>query len=135
MNKIYKFKYAKLVRDNIPDIITKDGCVVNKEVLSSVAYIRELKKKLLEESEELMEAKDRSGTLSELADLEEILDNLRAALKIEPAELKAVQLRKRKKNGSFRRRFYIHHIVADDNTEAEWLRYHLKNKKKFPLIK
>jgi predicted house-cleaning noncanonical NTP pyrophosphatase (MazG superfamily) len=135
MAKIYKFRYAKLVRDNIPAIIVKDGAKVQKKVLSQKSYELELKKKLLEESSELLEAKDRTEMLSELADLEEILDNLRAALHIGKAELKSVQAKKRLKNGSFRRRFYVDHIVADNHTDPAWLRYHLKNKKKFPLIK
>jgi predicted house-cleaning noncanonical NTP pyrophosphatase (MazG superfamily) len=135
MPKIYKFQYEKLVRDNIPSLITKDGAVVRKKVLRPAAYVRELKKKLREEGEELVDAKSRAEILSELADLAEIMDNLRAALRIKSAELQAIRAKKRAKNGSFRRRFYVSHIVADDRTDPAWLRYHLKNKKKFPLIK
>jgi len=135
MKKIYKFKYAKLVRDKIPAIIKRDGAVVSKKVLGTADYIRELKKKLTEESAELVEAAGQHEILSELADLEEVLDNLRRAARIEPAELKAVRDKKRAQNGSFRRRFYINHIVADEKTDPAWLRYHLKRRKKFPLIK
>jgi len=135
MKKTYKFRYEKLVRDNIPALITRDGAVVVKKVLSRAAYILALKRKMIEEGRELLEAVDGQELLSELADLEEILDNLRAALQISPAALAAAQRKKRLQNGSFHRRFYIRHIIADDRMNPDWLSYHLQHKKKYGLTK
>ncbi|MEC9484827.1 MAG: nucleoside triphosphate pyrophosphohydrolase [Candidatus Izemoplasma sp.] len=49
--------YNKLVRDGIPDIIEKAGKNCKTKILSDSEYVHELKRKLIEESQELIEAK------------------------------------------------------------------------------
>lgn len=131
--KEYKFKYAKLVRDKIPEKIKKSGGKVNQKILGVNNYISELKKKLIEEGEELIDTKNAKDALDEMADIQEIIDSLLIALNYKSQDLKKIQKEKIKKNGSFKDRIYINHIAADER--FDWLEYHLKNKQKYPLIK
>jgi len=131
--KTYKFKYNKLVRDNIPELIKKDGAKVNQKILNEKNYLIELKKKLIEEVAEMVEVKKKEEILNELGDVQEIIDNLLMTLGYSAKDLKKVQIQKNKKNGSFKKRIYINYIKADDN--FAWLEYHLKHQEKYPLIK
>ncbi len=128
--KTYKFKYDKLVRDNIPELIEKNGAKVNQKILNEKNYLIELKKKLIEEVAEMVDAKKKEDILNELSDVQEIVDNLLMALGCNAKDLKKIQIQKNKKNGSFKKRIYINYIKADD--DFTWLNYHLKN---YPLIK
>jgi len=131
--KTYKFKYAKLVRDKIPEFVLASGGKVSQKILSDKNYLIELKRKLIEEIEELAKAKKREDVLDELGDIQEVIDNILKTLKYNSQDLKEIQEKKNKKNGSFLKRIYINHITVDDN--YSWLGHHLKNKDKYPLIK
>jgi len=131
--KTYKFKYAKLVRDRIADHAKKDGAYVSQKILSENKYISELQKKLLEETKEFTKTRVREEMLEELSDVQEIIDNLLAALNYKGRDLKKIQAKKNQKNGSFKKKVYINYIKVNDN--YSWLAYHLKNKDKYPLIK
>ncbi|MEI6528988.1 MAG: nucleoside triphosphate pyrophosphohydrolase [Candidatus Falkowbacteria bacterium] len=130
--KVYKFKYEKLVRDMIPTKIKKSGGKVKQKTLSTNKYIYELKRKLIEEGEELLVAKNTKDTLDEMADIQELIDCLLVSLGKKTPDLKKLQKEKNKKNGSFKDKIYINNISADEN--FDWLDYHLKNKQKYPLI-
>jgi len=131
--KTYKFKYAKLVRDQIPWKIKKSGGKVSQKILGEKQYIKALKDKLIEEGQELVCAQKPKEILDELSDIQEIIDNLIITLKYRTRDLKKIQKEKNKKNGSFRDKIYINHIIATET--FDWLEYHLKNKDKYPLIK
>jgi len=64
--------YGKLVRDNIPGIITGNGEEPITRILSKTEYKVELEKKLLEECNEVLEASNESR-VEELADLLEVM--------------------------------------------------------------
>ncbi len=92
-----------------------------------------MKNKLIEEGKELVSTKKPSEILKELADIQEIIDNLLDALKFNLRDLKKIQIEKNHKNGSFRDKIYINYISV--NETCDWLKYYLKNKDKYPLIK
>ena len=57
--------YNKLVRDNIPEIMIKNGAKPVTRILSEEEYLSELNKKLLEEVNEYLESED----VMEIADI------------------------------------------------------------------
>jgi len=122
-----------LVRDNIPEKIIKSGAKISQKTLNDSQYISALKNKLVEEALELKEAKKSPEIISELADIQEVVDNLLSALKFSASGLKKIQKEKNKKNGSFQRKKFINYIKVTE--KYDWLEYHLKNKDKYPLIK
>lgn len=106
MEKIYN----KLVRDNIPDIINNDNELAITRVLNDDEYRKELYKKLLEESNEVIEAKDNE-ILEELADVLEIIESI---AKLENKSLNDVidkANEKRQKRGGFQKRIYLEKTI------------------------
>ncbi len=105
--------YNKLVRDLIPNVITKTGKNFSTRILPEDEYIVELKKKLTEELQEYNEAKTDEEAVEELAD---ILELLHAAVKIHGSsveELEEVRKAKAKKRGGFEQRIFLIEVEDD----------------------
>jgi len=101
--------YGKLVRDNIPEIIKRNGEEPVIKVLSNFEYKLELEKKLLEECKEVLEAKN-SDRIEELADLLEVM---MALGKIEGKtfeDIIRVCEEKRAKRGAFDKMIYLEDV-------------------------
>lgn len=127
-----RFKFNKLVRDNIVEKIISGGGNPIWRKLDQEEYIVELKKKLIEETKELDEA-NADEVLKELADAQEIIDNLVEAIGSSKKDLSEQQVKKNNQNGSFKNRQYIDIVeVADDAVEID---YYLKNSDRYPEIK
>ncbi len=129
---MHKFKIAKLVRDKIAErMIANENAAYRK--LNDKEFINKLKKKILEEANELLPVEDKGKIVKELADIQEIIDTLVKALKSSKQKLKSMQKKENKKSGSFKKRFYIKTTeLADDHP---WIDYYLANPDKYPKIK
>jgi len=127
-----KFKFQKIVRDKIVDGIINEGNKPNYKVLSNDEFIKELKLKLLEEAKELPEAKN-DEIIGELADIQEIIDNLLEELKLSQEQLNQAQEKKNEKAGSFKKKHYIEDVVTQDKSER--IKYYLQFPDKYPEIK
>jgi predicted house-cleaning noncanonical NTP pyrophosphatase (MazG superfamily) len=101
--------FQKLVRDNIPDIIGKNGDRAIVRRLSESEYKVELDKKLLEETNEYLAA----GNTEELADIVEVIHAILALNGIGLDRFEEIRLRKRSKNGGFENRLYLESVVSD----------------------
>ena len=68
-------KYDKIIRHHIPQIIEEQGgeCIVEQIDIMSQEGKEYLKKKLIEETAELVEAVSRADILEEIADVMEVL--------------------------------------------------------------
>lgn len=105
--------YNKLVRDLIPNVITKTGKNFSTRILPEDEYIVELKKKLTEELQEYNEAKTDEEAVEELAD---ILELLHAAVNIHGSsveELEDVRKAKAEKRGGFEQRIFLIEVEDD----------------------
>lgn len=103
--------YNKLVRDEIPGIIEKNGEKAVIRILDHNEYKRELEKKLLEEYEEVLKAKIREDRIEELADMLEVIS---ALLKIEKSTIEECiekALTKRDVRGGFDKRIYLEKVI------------------------
>jgi predicted house-cleaning noncanonical NTP pyrophosphatase (MazG superfamily) len=99
-------KYNKLVRDNIPEIIEKDGRKAVYHELSEHEFIVQLDKKLNEEVKEYQQDK----SLEEMADILEVLYALCKARGCTIEELEAKRMEKLKKRGGFIKKIYLEYI-------------------------
>ena len=99
--------FNKLVRDNIPDIIASNGEEAVIKVLDDYEYKKELYKKLLEETNEVISSKGSNETIEELADVLEILS---AIAKLNGKMLDDVveaAKQKKLKRGGFEKRIFL----------------------------
>ena len=103
--------YNKLVRDNIPDIISADGRNPITRILSDAKYKDALEKKLYEEYQEVLEATDSSDRIEELADMLEVIISI---AKLDNKQLDDVidaANKKRKKRGGFDKKIFLERVI------------------------
>ena len=99
-------KYNKLVRDNIQEIIKKDGKTAKVHIADDVEYDKRLKEKLLEEADEYA----ASGDPEELADVLEVVYAIAINKGIHKVQLESMVQKKRNEKGSFEKRIVLEEI-------------------------
>lgn len=97
---------GKLVRDNIPKIIEREGKKARTKILSRAVFKKKLLAKLVEESREAQSAKG-VRLVEELADIEEVLAEIRTAFIISAPRIRAMRLQKKKQRGGFSKRIFL----------------------------
>ena len=98
---------GKLVRDLIPDIIAKSGRAANIVKLNDADFLKKLRDKVVEEATEVRDAEDIPSLILELADLQEVIDTLRAAYQISHNNIISMQNHRRSSRGGFDQRLFL----------------------------
>ncbi len=111
--------HNKLVRDKIPDIIQAAGKSCKTHVLDDATYLAELNKKLIEESNELINAKTKDQVIEELADIKEIFNALLKQHGINEVEIIKKQIAKNEKRGAFSNKIFLESVMNKQNIEVE----------------
>ena len=96
-------EYNKLVRDNIPEIMVKNGAKPVVRVLTDEEYLKELNKKLLEEVNEYLD----SGDILELADIEEVILAILDVKNVKREEFENKRKEKVLKRGAFKEKIFL----------------------------
>lgn len=104
MKRVY---YNKLIRDKIPERIKEHGGDFKIKVLNEKEIVEELIKKVGEESDGLVGAKDRKGIVEELGDVLDVIDEIKRIMKIKASELAATRKKAFIRKGSFKKRIYL----------------------------
>ena len=127
-----EFSFNKLVRDKVVPHMLSSGTQPHVRTLSDLEFIEALKHKLVEESRELV-ADTSEKAAGELADVQEIIDELCAALGISKEQLEELQQAKREKAGGFLQRLYIDTVqISEDDP---WVEHYLSSPDKYPEVK
>lgn len=104
-------KINKLVRDKIPELIQKEEKVCGFHTIDNEnEFLYQLKNKLIEESNEVLLAKNDEELIEELADLFEVIETLLKEKKLDLSIIRSKKTLKRNKNGSFNKRIYLEWI-------------------------
>ena len=98
--------YNKLVRDNIPNIISENGEKPITRVLTEEEYIRELNLKIEEEVKEYL----LDFSVEELADIEEVIRAILDYKNVSYEEFENVRLNKVNKRGAFKERIFLERV-------------------------
>ena len=130
---MYKYKFEKLVRDKIPSILEGRSIKVELSKLEGKEYIMQLKLKLIEEAQEVLESANNEELIEELADLSELVAELQIMTAITDEEIEAVRVAKNDSKGAFKQGFYINNIVVPEGHPAR--QYYLNNAKKYPEMR
>lgn len=94
-------EFNKLVRDGIVPRVESQGEHVVSYRATEAEHRQLLKRKLVEEAIEVLEAEGEGAIAEELADVEEVLLALRTALQVDQDTVRAIQEAKREKRGAF----------------------------------
>jgi predicted house-cleaning noncanonical NTP pyrophosphatase (MazG superfamily) len=100
-------EFNKIVRDKIPRQIESRGEVVESIQLRGEALVLALKRKLVEESYEALDARSGEELVSELADLEEVVLALLKVVHSSVSVLDAERKEKRRLRGGFTQRLML----------------------------
>ncbi len=71
-----KTHYDKLIRDNIPEILVQKNIQAEIRTLTDDEFVNYVKKKIVEEAQEIQEAQSHEEILKECADVVEVLECL-----------------------------------------------------------
>lgn len=99
--------HNKLVRDNIPDIISRSGNVPHTRVLTDTEYKQALRAKLIEESCELSQAVTPSDLLNEITDIFEILYTIAGVENLSINDIMIQRAKKRATNGGYDQKIFL----------------------------
>lgn len=117
-----KKEFNKLVRDKIPEKIQAGGEAVKKVQLSGEVLLQALRKKLLEEAIEVLDATDHDSILDEIADVTEVINAILSILGAPSEEVLERQQRKREKAGGFEKGYIlletVNPLVTTKSTES-----------------
>ena len=103
-----KHIYNKLVRDNIPVIISKDHKTAKIQILNDDDYLKYLKLKLIEESKEV------NTSQNNLADILEVIEALLNFSQISLQDVLEIKEKKALKNGKFNNRIFLEQVEYTD---------------------
>ncbi len=102
-----KLIFNKLIRDKISANLKKKGVLFKTRVLKNKEYERKLIKKVTEESLGVFHAKNRQELTEELADLVDVVEEIRKLNKITPKALLDQREENQKKEGGFKKRLFL----------------------------
>ncbi len=128
-----RFKTNILIRNNRLKLMRENGLTVNYDILSDNDYIIELKKKIIEEAQEVFEAENLNDIKSELIDVMEVIDHLIEIYGFDRAEMNRLKQEKQHKIGKFNHKIKTNWVEMPDNHEE--ITYYESKPHKYPRIK
>lgn len=99
--------FNKLVRDNVPEIIRAKGEEAVTKILEGDEFKKELYKKLLEESNEVITAEKVEDLLVELADVLEVVQAIAELNGKKLEDIMEIARQKKAKRGGFQKRVFL----------------------------
>ena len=97
-----KIFYRKLIRDKIPEKMTRVGAAFEVRELGKREFEKELLKKVGEEASGLLSARNKSELVEELADVLDVIEEIMGLKKIKSSE---IQKRMPTKKGDFEKEY------------------------------
>lgn len=129
--EMVRFTFNKLVRDRISNTMQDPRIVMHSRILEHSEFILELKKKLVEESDEVV-ASSGEELIEELADLKEVIDTLMRTCNITDEMVEAARQKKLDARGGFDRRIFV--AYADIPKDSATYEYCMKQPDKYPIV-
>ena len=127
------FKFSKLVRDKIVSNMEKNNQKPRGvKKLNDEEFLRELIKKVLEESQEMKNYENIQDLKEEVADVQEVLDYIRKEINLSEKDVKELQKIKIDKNGGFDKRIWLDDVGVDKTNE--WFEYFDSQPDKYPKV-
>jgi predicted house-cleaning noncanonical NTP pyrophosphatase (MazG superfamily) len=113
-----RFKVDKLIRDLLPGIMEQEGTVFLTRVMGQEEYMSRLKDKLLEEVQEIRQARCQKEVRGELADLLEVMLALGASYDLTLEDVIQAARDKKRAKGGFEGRIYNPWVEMEADSPA-----------------
>jgi len=126
------FKLDKLVRDKFPEIYEALGQEAVVEKLSKIDLSKALLDKIIEEAAEIKPESSREELLEEIADIQQIIDDLKSENNLTDEEIANIQESKKAEKGGFKEGVFIKTLTVPENDK--WVEYYRKEPSKYPEI-
>lgn len=126
------FKLNKLVRDKLIAEYGKDGQLVKCRKLAVNEHKKELIRKIIEETTEIDVNETPDKLISEIADIQQSLDDFMAICGIGQKQVLAKKQEKYDKKGGFKGGNFVDTIKLSD--DDQWVNYYRKKPNIFPEI-
>ena len=111
--------YRKLIRDKVPEKMRRLGKAFEVRTMARKEFRTELLKKVGEEASALPKLKKGKEIAPEIADVLDVLDEVRREFKIPAREIAKARKENEKKKGGFKKRVYLLWSQSDDYTTNE----------------
>ncbi|MEK7657705.1 MAG: nucleoside triphosphate pyrophosphohydrolase [Patescibacteria group bacterium] len=99
--------YNKLVRDKIPEIIENDGEKPKIRILDNEEYKKELKKKLVEEVQEVVLTGNNNDLLKEIGDILEVIEAMEKAFDLNKNQILKTKEERKQERGGFEKKIFL----------------------------
>ena len=126
-----RFTFSKLVRDKIIEHQIASGASPAYRQLSPEEHEQALIEKIIEEAQEINTAPPEERA-SEIADVQQALDDLKERYGLSDENIKRAQIAKTEKNGAFKKGYFIDSVELDENDE--WVAYYRQHADRYPEI-
>ncbi len=100
-------EYHKLVRDMIPEIIRHQGQICEATTMTEEEYRQALREKLVEEVREATQTTTLQDLITELADIQEVLDAILVIYALSRETIQKEQMHRRRERGGFEQRLCL----------------------------
>ncbi len=98
---------SKLIRDKIPEIVKSKWEQISISIANQEEFRIKLFEKLIEESNEVIDAKTKSEIIEEMADLYEVIDSILENEKIDKSDVLKIQKEKKYKRWWFDKKILL----------------------------
>ena len=105
--------YNKLVRDKIPQIIEEHGGIVSSRMVSGAELRIALRRKLVEEAQELASAETRNNLVEELADMWEVIDAVIREEGVSHDEIEKARIKKLEERGGLKNGIFLEQVTEN----------------------
>ena len=128
-----KFKTNILVRDKMVEKMQSEGILVDYKELSQKDYEDALRKKVIEEAQEVADERNHEKLIYELADLLEVAQTLANIVGITESEIQEAIKKKREKSGGFTKKHFTNFVEIKNDNPA--IKYYLERPNKYPKMR
>jgi len=110
-----------------------EGILVDYKELSQKDYEDALRKKVIEEAQEVADERNHEKLIYELADLLEVAQTLANTVGITESEILEARKKKREKSGGFTKKHFTNFVEIKNDNPA--IKYYLERPNKYPKMR
>jgi predicted house-cleaning noncanonical NTP pyrophosphatase (MazG superfamily) len=123
------FRFNKLIRDKLEEEYVRLHHAATYKRLSERELLEALKQKIIEEAKEIPVDGPRNEIIGELADVEQVLEDIAKRLSISNEEIRNAKQKKFEKKGGFSKGLFVEKVSVPD--DDEWVEYYRKSPEKY----